>query len=416
MFRHLPNILLATSLTCVAQQAALNPTAPRPSQATWTASWATSVQGPETSQPGVDPAKETDATVRQIVHLSAGGSNLRVQFSNAFGTKPILIDAAAIAAATSPANPAIAPGTSHPLLFSGSPSVLIPVGATFVSDPVAFNVAPLANLAITMHLPAAPSVESAHPGSRATSYLLAGNHVPDPDLPAAEKVVRWMQIAEVDVTAPAPRTVVALGDSITDGHGATTDGNDRWPDILAAHLQSAGMHEVAVVNQGIGGNHLLTNGIGQNLLERFDRDVLGVAGIRSIVILEGINDLGIVSRTPDATQAMRTNLVARMESAFTQVIERAHAHGIKVYGATITADGGSGYYHPNADDEAAREAINSWIRQPGNFDGFVDFDQVTRDPAHPTQLLPAFDSGDHLHPGPAGYKAMGNAVPLNWFR
>lgn len=417
MFRPLPYILLAAaSLPCVAQQTATNLSNPRPSQGTWTASWATSVQGPEASQPAADLTKEADATIRQIVHLSIGGSGVRVQFSNAFGTRPLLIDAAAIATATSPASPTLAPGSSHPLTFAGSPSVLIPVGATFVSDPVAFNVAPLANLAITLHLPTAPSVGSDHPGSRATSYLLAGNHVSDPDLPNAEKVVRWMQIAEVDVTAPAPRTVVALGDSITDGHGSTTDGNDRWPDFLAGHLQSAGMHDVAVVNEGIGGNHLLTNGIGQNILERFDRDVLGVAGIRSIVLLEGINDLGILSRNPDGTPAMHTDLVARMESAFIQIIERAHAHGIKVYGATITADGGSGYYHPNAADDAAREAVNAWIRQPGNFDGVVDFDQITRDPAHPNQLLPAFDSGDHLHPGPAGYKAMGNAVPLSWFR
>ncbi len=423
MFRYLPYLLFAAaSLPCAAQQAGLsagqpNPMpSPTPSQAIWTASWATSVVRPEQSQPGVDPARETDATVRQIVHLSAGGASVRVQFSNAFGTKPLLIDAAAVALATSPTASSTAPGSSHTLLFGGSPSVLIPVGATYVSDAVAFPVAPLANLVISFHLPEAPSVESAHPGSRATSYLLAGNHVADVDLPGAEKVVRWMQIAEVDVTAAAPHTIVALGDSITDGHAANNDANERWPDVFAAHLQSAGMKDVAVVNEGIGGNHLLTNGLGQSVLERYDRDVLAVAGVRSVLVLEGINDLGQLGRYPNATPAMHTVLIARMENAFTQIIERAHAHGMEVYGATITPDTGSDYYHPNADDEAARQAVNAWIRQPGHFDGVVDFDAVVRDPAHPDRMLPAYDSGDHLHPGPAGYKAMGNAVPLSLFR
>jgi lysophospholipase L1-like esterase len=173
---------------------------------------------------------------------------------------------------------------------------------------------------------------------------------------------------------------------------------------------------VAVVNEGIGGNHLLTNGLGQSALERFDRDVLAVSSVQAMLILEGINDLGGLGRKPDATAAEHTALVHRLEAAFAQIVERAHAHGIRVYGATITPDGGSGYYHPSAADEAARTAVNAWIRQPGHFDGVVDFDQVVRDPAHPDRLLPAYDSGDHLHPGPAGYKALGDAVPLSLFR
>ena len=407
--------ILACALPALAQQSN-PPSAPAPVSGNWIASWATSVQGPEQNQAGVAPAKLTDATIRQIVHLSAAGNGVRVQFSNAFGTEPLVIDAAAIATATASNTSAIAPGSSHPLTFSGQLSVTIPVGATYLADPVSLVVPAMGNLAISFHLPAAPSVGSAHPGSHATSYLLAGNHVGDPDLPAAEKIVRWLQIAEVDVTGSANRTVIALGDSITDGHGATTDGNDRWPDVLAARLQAAGMADVAVVNEGIGGNRLLNNGTGQNVLERFDRDVLGVAGARSIVLLEGINDLGTLSRTPDSKPAMHADLVQRLEAAYVQIIERAHSHGIRVYGATITGDTGSDYYHPTPADDADRLAINNWIRQPGHFDGFVDFDQVTRDPAHSSQLLPAFDSGDHLHPGPAGYKAMGNAIPLNWFR
>jgi lysophospholipase L1-like esterase len=388
---------------------------PTPATDPWVASWATSAQGPEASQPPLDTAKLTDATVRQVVRLSAAGSRLRVTFSNAFGTQPLLIDAAAVGLTGSDLS-SIQPGSSRLLTFSGRPSVVIPIGAEFVSDPVALPLTPLGNLTITYHLPTAPQVQTAHPGSRATSYLLAGNHVNDATLPNAEKIVRWMQIAEVDVNGPANRTIVALGDSITDGHGATTDGNDRWTDILAAHLQSAGMKDVGVANEGIGGNHMLTNGLGQSVLERLDRDVLAVAGVRYIVLLEGINDLGALSRAGNGTPEQHAGLVARIETAYTQVIERAHAHGIRVYGATITPDTGSDYYHPTPTDDADRLAINDWIRQPGHFDGFVDFDATLRDPAHPTQLLPAYDSGDHLHPGPAGYKAMGNAIPLAWFQ
>ena len=388
-----------------------------PPPAHWVATWATSVQGaePQNGQPALDPARLTDATIRQIVHLSVGGTSLRVVFSNAFGTQPLLMDAASVALPVG-TSAAIQPGSDHPLTFAGRSSVTIPVGASFVSDPVTLAPLPLSNLTITFHLPAAPEGQTAHPGSRETSFLVHGNHVSDPDLPGAEKIVRWFQIAEVDVTGPAQNAVVALGDSITDGHGATTDGNDRWPDILAAHLRAGGITDTGVVNEGIGGNHLLTNGLGENVLERFDRDVLSPAEGRYVIVLEGINDLGALARTPNATPEQHTELVHRMEAAYLQIIERAHAHGMRVYGATITPDGGSGYYHPNADDEAARQAVNAWIRQPGHFDGFVDFDQIARDPAHPDRLLPAFDSGDHLHPGPAGYKAMGNAVPLAWFR
>jgi lysophospholipase L1-like esterase len=386
-----------------------------PVNAPWTASWATSAQSSGDSQPSAETTDLADRTVRQVVRLSAGGTQLRVTFSNAFGTQPLLIDAAAIAS-TAPDLSSIQPGSSHPLTFSGQPSVLIPIGAEFVSDPVTMPSTPLGNLTVTYHLPSAPQGQTVHPGSRATSFLVAGNHVSDPALPNAEKVVRWMQISEVDVTGPANRTVVALGDSITDGHGATTDGNDRWTDIFAAHLQAAGVKQVGVANEGIGGNHMLTNGIGQSALERFDRDVLAVAGVRYVLLFEGINDLGALSRAGNGTPEQHANLVARIEAGYTQLIERAHAHGIKVYGATITPDTGSGYYHPTPTDDADRRAINDWIRQPGHFDAFVDFDAIVRDPAHPEQLLPAFDCGDHLHPSPAGYKAMGNAVPLSWFQ
>ena len=424
MFRLVLIALLCLPLASAAQgtNSSLTPvtSTPTPAPGNWIASWATSQQGldgppPQAATNATDAAKLTDITVRQTVHLSAGGSSVRVVLSNAFGTQPLSIDASAIALGT-PGASATLPNTTRALSFGGQPETTIPAGSVMISDPVALAVPAMGSLDITFHLPSPPHGDTTHPGSRATSFLLPGNHVMDSDLPSAEKVVRWMQLAEVDVTGPARSAVVALGDSITDGHACTTDGNDRWTDVLAARLQAVPNASVAVVNEGIGGNHLLTNGIGQSALERLDRDLLAVAGVRSVLVLEGINDLGALARNPAATQDDHTRLVARMEGALTQIIERAHAHGIQAYGATITPDGGSDYYHPNAMDEAARLAVNTWIRQPGHFDGFVDFDGVTRDPAHPDHLLPAFDSGDHLHPGPAGYKAMGEAVPLTWFR
>jgi lysophospholipase L1-like esterase len=212
-------------------------------------------------------------------------------------------------------------------------------------------------------------------------------------------------------------SVVTLGDSITDGHGSTTNGNDRWPDVLAQRLQaSPTTRNVGVLNQGIGGNRLLADGTGPNLLARFDRDVLAQPGVRYLIVLEGINDLGGLGRLPNTTQDQHDQLEHRLIGAYQQIIARAHAHGIKVYGATIMADTGSDYYHPDAISEHDRQQVNAWIRDPSHFDAVIDLDKVTADPTNPKQLLRAYDSGDHLHPGPVGYRAMGNAIPLSLFR
>ncbi len=209
---------------------------------------------------------------------------------------------------------------------------------------------------------------------------------------------------------------MALGDSITDGHAATTNGNDRWTDVLAARLQSEKKtRNIGVSNQGIGGNHLLTDGLGPNVLARFDRDVLAQAGVRWLIVFEGVNDLGGLARTAEVPAEQHAALVARLIAAYQQIIERAHAHGLRVYGATVTPYTGSGYYHPGSLSEADRQAVNAWIRAAGHFDAVIDFDAVVRDPAHPEQLLPAFDCGDHLHPSPAGYKALGESIPLDLF-
>ncbi|HWC18535.1 MAG TPA: GDSL-type esterase/lipase family protein, partial [Terriglobales bacterium] len=220
----------------------------------------------------------------------------------------------------------------------------------------------------------------------------------------------------VDVIAPGATAIVTLGDSITDGHGATTNGNDRWPDVLAKRLQGAAQtRTIAVLNHGIGGNRLLLDGLGPNALARFDHDVIAQAGVRYLIVLEGINDIGTASREHEIPPAEHEILVHRLTAAYEQIVARAHAHGIKVFGATILPFVGSDYYHPGAAADGDRQALNQWIRTPGHFDTVIDLDKITRDPAHPDRLLPAYDSGDHLHPSPAGYAAMAEAIPLSLF-
>lgn len=384
---------------------------------TWIETWGASQQIPE-PQNALPADDLRDATVRQIFHVSVGGKTLRVHLTNAFGTQALHYTSVHIAKPVSISTAAIDVSTDTALSFSGRNDVTVPPGAEMVSDPIQFPVDALGSVAVSYHLDNPPSRETSHPGSRATTYYVHGDQVSAAELPDAKKIEHWYQVTGIDVVdnAPDAGTVVALGDSTTDGHGATTDGNDRWTDVLAANLQSSpATRDIAVSNRGTGGNHLLTDGLGPNALARFDRDVLAPAGVKWVIIFEGVNDLGGLSIRGDAPADAHAAMVANIEAAYAQMIVRAHAHGIRVYGATITPYGGSGYYHPFPSNEADRQAINTWIRAPGHFDGVVDFDAVVRDPQHPDQLLPALDCGDHLHPSPAGYKAMGEAVPLGLF-
>ncbi len=389
---------------------------PGPAPQLWIATWGTSQQIPE-PQNALPPDDLRDATVRQIFHLSAGGAEVRVHVSNAFGAEALHFTSVHIARPLSTASAAIDPATDKALTFAGSADVAVPPGAEFVSDPIEFPVAPLSNLAVTFHLDTPPAPETGHPGSRATSYYVHGDSVAAANLTDPKHIDHWYQVSGVDVSAaPGGGAVVALGDSITDGHGATTNGNDRWTDVLAARLQaSAGSRGIGVSNQGIGGNHLLTDGLGPNVLARFDRDVLAPAGVRWLIVFEGVNDLGGLARAGEVTPAEHAALVKRILAAYQQIVARAHAHGLKVIGATITPYVGSDYYHPGPLSEADRQAVNEWIRAVGHFDAVVDFDKVVADPQHPDRLLPAFDCGDHLHPSPAGYRAMGEAIPLSLF-
>lgn len=382
----------------------------------WVGSWAASQQLVEPNN-ALSADDLRDATLRQVVHLSLGGNEIRLRLSNRFGSAPLHLSAVHVARALSPASARIAPASDRPVTFSGAPDVTIPPHADYLSDPVSFAAEPLADVAITLHVDTAPAEQTGHPGSRATSYIAHGESVSALDLPGAKTVEHWYFIAGIDVAADmAARSVVALGDSITDGHGATTNGNDRWTDVLAKRLQdSASTREVAVLNQGIGGNRLLADGLGPNALSRFDHDVIAQAGVRYVIVLEGINDIGMLARAADVPGTAHDSLVQRMIAAYGQIIARAHTANIQAIGATIMPFTGSEYYHPGPASEADREAVNRWIRAEGHFDAVIDFDEITRDPAHRERLLPAYDSGDHLHPSPAGYAAMAEAIPLSMF-
>lgn len=382
----------------------------------WVGSWAASQQIPEPRN-ALAPDDLQDATLRQIVHLSAGGSALRVHLSNAFGSAPLRLISVHIARPVANNSPAIELGSDKALTFHSNPEVTIPAGAEYLSDPLAYPVRPGADLAISIHFGHPPDQQTGHPGSRATSYVVHGDAVSAADLTNARKIEHWYQLSAVDVAAAPPAaSIVVLGDSITDGHGATTDGNDRWPDVLARRLQQhPALRRFGVLNQGIGGNHLLTDGLGPSALARFDRDVLAQTGVRYVIVLEGVNDLGGLARAAEVSAAAHSALVQRVTAAYEQLIARAHAHRLRIIGCTILPYIGSVYYHPGPASEADRQAVNAWIRAAGHFDAVVDLDRVMQDPDHPGQLLPKFDSGDHLHPSAAGYAAMAGAVPLRLF-
>jgi lysophospholipase L1-like esterase len=350
------------------------------------------------------PPGMTSNTLRQVVQVSIGGKRLRVRFSNAFGATPATLSAAQIA--LSAGGSSIQTNNDKALTFQDRSSVTIPAGEAVVSDPLDFDLAPLSDVAVTIDFGDTAAAVTGHPGSRTTSYLQAGDWVSAPDLPTAAKAEHWYILTGIDVEAnPSSAAIVALGDSITDGRGSGTDKNDRWPDNLARRLQTnPGTTGVAVLNAGIGGNCVLQGGLGPTALARFDRDVLSQSRVRWLIVLEGVNDIG---GSHDA--AVATNLIA----AYKTFIEQAHAHHIRVYGATILPFGGS--FYDRLEHEAVRATVNDWIRTSGRFDAVIDFDAALRDPQNPTHLLPAADSGDHLHPNETGYKLMADAIDLKLF-
>jgi len=404
--------LAAAALACAAQSAAQS-AAVAAGPTRWIASWASAQQAPEPRN-ALPDADLADATLRQTVPLSIGGQSIRVRLSNAFGRAPLQIDSAHVALAVAAGSPRIRPGSDRALTFDGQPQVVIPAGAEYWSDPVDLATPALADLSVTIHLARAPDGETSHPGSRTASWLVHGDAAAAEDLGRGSKVLHWFQLSGVDVAAPeGGGAVVALGDSITDGRGSTTDGDDRWPDQLARRLQaSPSTANLGVVNAGIGGNRVLLDGLGPGAMARIDRDVLSQSGVRAVIVLEGVNDLGVLTQEGPAPGTAHAVLVEQLLAAYAQIIAAAHAHGLTAIGGTITPYVGAGVYHPTPENEADRQQINAWIRAPGHFDAVADFDAALRDPRQPDRLLPAYDSGDHLHPSPAGFKAMAEAVPL----
>lgn len=373
----------------------------------WVGTWATS---PFLADAGNTPPAPgfKDSTLRQIVHVSIGGRQIRVRFSNAFGASPLTISSAHVAVSSS--GSAIRRETDKPLTFHGELSVTIPPGALMYSDPLDFGLAPLSDLAVTIHLVGAPDGVTSHLNSRATSYLQAGDLVSAAEMPTAEHTDNWYFLNGVDVLAANASAIVAFGDSITAGSKSTTNANARWPDELARRLQAnKSTANIGVINEGIGGNRLLHDGTGPNALARMDRDVLAMSGVRWLIVLEGVNDLGTRTSKPNEQPATVPELIA----AYEQIILRAHAHDIRVYGVTILPFEEAFYYR--ADLEPDRQKINNWIRTSGKFDAVIDLDAVTRDPQNPAHFSAAADSGDHLHPGDTGYKMMADAIDLKLF-
>jgi lysophospholipase L1-like esterase len=382
----------------------------------WVGAWAASQMIPD-AQNALPVADLGDATLRQVVRVTAGGPELRIRLSNTFGTEPLAVGALHLARAAEPGSARIAPG-GRAVTFGGRADVIIPAGAEYVSDPAPFPVRQLERIAVTLHFPKPPGPQTCHPGSRTTSFLAPGRQTAALDLPAAKPFVRWCQLSGVDVPAGARQgAVVAFGDSITDGYGVGVDRDERWPDVLAQRLQAnPATRRFSVLNHGIGGNRLRLDGVGPNALARFERDVLAQTGVTHVIILEGVNDLGTFTREAPQPPDAHAQLVREMIGVYAQMAARARARGIKVIGGTITPYGGSAYYHPDAANEADRQAVNRWIRTSGAFDAVIDFDAAVRDPQRPDRMRPDLDSGDGLHPSIAGYRAMAEAVPLSVFR
>jgi lysophospholipase L1-like esterase len=403
LVRSFPSLILIAALPLHAQEPA-----PR-----WVGTWTASPLDQHVNPGQPSPA---NTTYRNVVQISAGGSSVRVEFTNEFGTQPLTIGAAHIALSAGSPTPsgAIQSGSDHALTFNGQASVIIPPGAPVISDPVPLQVAPLSSLAVSVFLPNQPIGDTTcHADARSTTFITIGDTTAAETLADTRSVYSWCFVKAIDVSTHAANAaaIVCLGDSITDGALSTRDTNHRWPDVLARRLQQdPKTAHLSVLNEGIGGNRLLHDGAGPNALARFDRDVLAQSGVKYLIILEGINDIGRTAQPRDPGDEITTQQAI---SALAQLVTRAHAkrdqsirrHADPIHRCALRFAAG----------EQMREAINQWIRTSGIFDGVIDFDQVTRDPANPTVFAADVDSGDHLHPGDAGYQKMGSFIDLSLF-
>jgi lysophospholipase L1-like esterase len=352
-----------------------------------------------------------DTTYREIVHVSLGGNRVRIVLSNEFGTDSLTIAAAHVALSVGKDDVDLS--NSAALTFGGNGAITIPPGALAISDPADLRLPAFANFAVSLFIPTQPMhYISIHTYANQTNYSAAGNAVGAAKLDAAKEIYSWPFLKGVDVYASGKAaSIVAFGDSITDGALSTRDANVRWTDILARRLQAdRETASLSVLNEGIGGNRILHDVAGPSSLARFDRDVIAQAGVKYVIILEGTNDIGHATSPVNSYDVIT---VDDLIQAFVQMADRAHLHGIRVIGATLTPIGGSKFASPAG--EKMRQALNQWIRTSKQLDGFIDFDKVTQDPANPTSYSAATGTPDHLHPGDAGYKIMGDAIDLKLF-
>jgi len=407
-------IIMRTVITlAVAAALAASPVAAKDKQV-WLPTWFAP------SEPVADaPAMLGDTTVRQIVHTSAGGDMVRVRVSNAFGATALHIDNVAIATRTDGAN--VVAGSSVPLTFAGKADVTVPAGAYMLSDPVPFTVVPQSDLAVSIHVAGPAPVSTVHLQQRNAIYYAAGDATAAETFPTAAPPSQtdWTPwLSEVEVAGSKARaTLVVFGDSITDGAGPAKDSNQTWPDLLYDRFRKAGI-KLSIANAGISGNRLLHNGawvtFGVNGVARFDTDVLAQPGVKAVIVLIGINDIGHPGSNAPLDETTPPEV---METGLMQLAARAHEHGLKIYAATMTPFKDTVFenYYSDA-KEAQRQAVNTWIRSNTVFDGYADLDRALDDPVRPGHMRPEYDSGDHLHPSAAGDAAIAAAIPLEWFR
>jgi lysophospholipase L1-like esterase len=374
----------------------------------WVGTWATSPMALANPEGKYGAA---DTTYREIVHTSIAGNSSRVIFTNEFGLDPLTINSASIALRTKGSE--IDPTTARPLTFGGQTSIVIPPGALAVSDPAALKLAPLTDVAVSFTVPTQPMKQvSQHSFADTTSYTVPGSISSAKSFDSPTEITNWPFLKGIDVMANGDSaSIVAFGDSITDGAHSTKDANKRWPDILAQRLQAdKKTRNLGVLNEGIGGNRVLHDTTGPSALARFDRDVLAQTSVKYLIILESINDIG---HAEDPVKPYDVVSAEDLIQGLSQLAARAHTHGIKVYGATLTPYVGAKYASPAG--EAMRQAVNKWIRTTSTLDGFIDFDKATQDINNSAVFSLLSDSGDHLHPSDAGYKSMGDAIDLKLF-
>lgn len=384
----------------------------------WVGTWSTALHQPDLLVPGLANTGFNNQTIRQIVHTSLGGRQVRVRLS-AFGANSLVIGAAHIALAGK--GPAVVPGSDRVLTFSGQSSITIPPGAPVLSDPVELAVPALGDIAVSLFVPGVTGPATWHFEARQTSYISpSGDFTASRVMPSVSSAPAWFWLSGVEVMAPERAgAIVAFGDSTTDGTHSTVDANHRWPDQLARRLIASRHPEMGVLNAGLAGNRLLHDGLGPNGVARFDPDVLSQPGVTHVIVLLGNSDIG--EGWPGGSNPADEVTAEQIIQAYKQLIERAHARGLKIYGATLNPFEGFvvpgtpfPFFSPSTEEK--RQAVNNWIRTGGEYDGVIDFDRVLRDPNAPSRLWAAYDSGDHVHPTDDGYKAMADAIDLALFR